>query len=356
MSTVAATTDSNQNQDAVDAAALQAAEEAAAAQAAEEAAAAAAAAAAAVADDDDISDEELDGRIIAPSFIKTTADPADAAAAASGETVSSEELARLRQIEQDYNAHISDPLVEAALNFRRSGGTDVLSFVSELTSGYKDVSKMSMDEMYETHYRNTIAKRYNLSEDDIEEALDEFKRKSPAIKAEIVDPIREKLEEESKKGIKSLSDKFAGKAKDDEDKVVAFQERERKSLEELDSKLNALVGKTLHRVPVTADMAKQLREAATKFAIRNQETLEADVDATISMWTWMLYGEKVLKQHIRYGQNRGLEASVIGRSNGNASPIKTNSATQGAQNDKYETIKQKSGGKLPRTGSSTPTN
>lgn len=310
-------------------------------------------AAAAQTDDDDISDDELDG-FVRPSFFSKTdvvaADPATQT------PTDNQELERLRSIEQDYLSLNSDPLVEAAFNFRKSGGTDVMAFVNELTGGYKDINKMSMDEMYETNYRNGIAKRYNLTEDDIEEALEDFNNLSAAKKAEIIDPIREKLEAESKNGIKTLSEKFAGQYKGQEEKVKAFEDRERKSIQDLDTKLDALVGKTLHRVQVTTEMAKELRESAMKFAIRNPETLEADVDATISMWMWMLNGEKVLKQHIRYGQNRGLEAGVIGRSNGNASPVKTNSSSVGSGSDKYEQLKQKTGGKLPRTGASSPTN
>jgi hypothetical protein len=306
-------------------------------------------------DDDDISDDELDGRVITPSFFgKSSSAPLDNETNQS--SVDQSELERLRAIESDYLSFTSDPLVEAAYNFRKSGGNDVMAFVNELTGGYKDINKMSMDEMYEANYRNGIAKRYQLSEDDIEEALDDFRMLSAAKKAEIIDPIREKLEQESKNGIKNLSDKFAGNYKEQEEKVQAFEKRERNSVEELDNKLNALVGKTLHRVQVTTEMAKELRESAMKFAIRNPETLEADVDATISMWMWMLNGEKVLKQHIRYGQNRGLEAGVIGRSNGNASPIKTNSASSGNANDKYEQLKQRTGGKLPRVGNSSPNN
>jgi len=306
-------------------------------------------------DDDDISDDELDGRVITPSFFgKSSSAPLDNETNQS--SVDQSELERLRAIESDYLSFTSDPLVEAAYNFRKSGGNDVMAFVNELTGGYKDINKMSMDEMYEANYRNGIAKRYQLSEDDIEEALDDFRMLSSAKKAEIIDPIREKLEQESKNGIKNLSDKFAGNYKDQEEKVQAFEKRERTSVEELDNKLNALVGKTLHRVQVTTEMAKELRDSAMKFAIRNPETLEADVDATISMWMWMLNGEKVLKQHIRYGQNRGLEAGVIGRSNGNASPIKTNSASSGNANDKYEQLKQRTGGKLPRVGNSSPNN
>lgn len=306
-------------------------------------------------DDDDISDDELDGRVITPSFFgKSSSAPLENETNQS--SVDQSELERLRAIESDYLSFTSDPLVEAAYNFRKSGGNDVMAFVNELTGGYKDINKMSMDEMYEANYRNGIAKRYQLSEDDIEEALDDFRMLSAAKKAEIIDPIREKLEQESKNGIKNLSDKFAGNYKEQEEKVQAFEKRERTSVEELDNKLNALVGKTLHRVQVTTEMAKELRDSAMKFAIRNPETLEADVDATISMWMWMLNGEKVLKQHIRYGQNRGLEAGVIGRSNGNASPIKTNSASSGNANDKYEQLKQRTGGKLPRVGNSSPNN
>ena len=306
-------------------------------------------------DDDDISDDELDGRVITPSFFgKSSSAPLENETNQS--SVDQSELERLRAIESDYLSFTSDPLVEAAYNFRKSGGNDVMAFVNELTGGYKDINKMSMDEMYEANYRNGIAKRYQLSEDDIEEALDDFRMLSAAKKAEIIDPIREKLEQESKNGIKNLSDKFAGNYKEQEEKVQAFEKRERTSIDELDNKLNALVGKTLHRVQVTTEMAKELRDSAMKFAIRNPETLEADVDATISMWMWMLNGEKVLKQHIRYGQNRGLEAGVIGRSNGNASPIKTNSASSGNANDKYEQLKQKTGGKLPRVGNSSPNN
>jgi hypothetical protein len=306
-------------------------------------------------EDDDISDDELDGRVITPSFFgKSSSAPLENETNQS--SVDQSELERLRAIESDYLSFTSDPLVEAAYNFRKSGGNDVMAFVNELTGGYKDINKMSMDEMYEANYRNGIAKRYQLSEDDIEEALDDFRMLSAAKKAEIIDPIREKLEQESKNGIKNLSDKFAGNYKEQEEKVQAFEKRERTSIDELDNKLNALVGKTLHRVQVTTEMAKELRDSAMKFAIRNPETLEADVDATISMWMWMLNGEKVLKQHIRYGQNRGLEAGVIGRSNGNASPIKTNSASSGNANDKYEQLKQRTGGKLPRVGNSSPNN
>lgn len=302
--------------------------------------------------DDDIADDELDGVVSTPSFFGAKV-PADSAPVDT-EAVDKAELSRLRQVEQDYLALASDPLVEAAFNFRKAGNNDIMDFVSELTGGYKDVSKMSMDDMYEQHYRNTIAKRYSLSEDDIEEALDEFRSKSPAQKAQIIDPIREKLEQDSKNSIKSLSEKFASKAKDDEKVMIEFQEREKKALSYLDNKLNELTGKTLHRVQVTQEIAKEIRDLSTQFAIRNPETLEADVDATISMWMWLRHGEKILKQHIRYGQNRGLETSVIGRSNGNASPIKTNGVSPSSTTDKYEEVLKKSGGKLPRTGSPTP--
>jgi hypothetical protein len=302
--------------------------------------------------DDDIADDELDGVLSTPSFFGAKV-PSDSAPVDT-EAVDKAELSRLRQVEQDYLALAADPLVEAAFNFRKAGNNDIMDFVSELTGGYKDVSKMSMDDMYEQHYRNTIAKRYSLSEDDIEEALDEFRSKSPAQKAQIIDPIRDKLEQDSKNSIKSLSDKFASKAKDDEKVMIEFQEREKKALSYLDNKLNELTGKTLHRVQVTQEIAKEIRDLSTQFAIRNPETLEADVDATISMWMWLRHGEKILKQHIRYGQNRGLETSVIGRSNGNASPIKTNGVSPSSTTDKYQEVIKKSGGKLPRTGSPTP--
>jgi hypothetical protein len=304
------------------------------------------------AEEDEIADDELDGVVSTPSFFggKSTSDPAPV----DTEAVDKAELSRLRQVEQDYMALASDPLVEAAFNFRKAGNNDIMDFVSELTGGYKDVSKMSMDDMYEQHYRNTIAKRYALNEDDIEEALDEFRMKSSAQKAQIIDPIRDKLEQESKNSIKSLSEKFSSKAKEDEKSIQEFQDRERKALSYLDNKLNELTGKTLHRVQVTQEIAKEIRDLSTQFAIRNPETLEADVDATISMWMWLRHGEKILKQHIRYGQNRGLETSVIGRSNGNASPIKTNGVSPSSTTDKYEQVLKKSGGKLPRTGSPTP--
>lgn len=302
---------------------------------------------------DEISDEELDGHVHSPSFFTGQA-PESTTASENQESVDKAELERLRGIEREYLALASDSLVEAALNFRKAGNSNIMDFVSELTGGYKDVSKMSMDEMYEQHYRSTIAKRYNLSDDDIEEALDEFNSKSPAQKAQIIDPIREKLEQDSKNSIKSLSDKFSKKAKDEEKLDIEFEERETKSLNYLDNKLTELTGKTLHRVQVTPEIAKEIRDLSTQFAIRNPQTLEADVDATISMWMWLRHGEKILKQHIRYGQNRGLETSVIGRSNGNASPIKTNGVSPSATNDKYETALKNSGGKLPRTGSPTP--
>jgi hypothetical protein len=302
---------------------------------------------------DDISDDELDGSIPAPSFFAGQA-PQTTSSSENQESVDKAELARLRAVEQDYLALSSDPLVEAAFNFRKAGNSNIMEFVSELTGGYKDVSKMSMDEMYEQHYRSTIAKRYNLSDDDIEEALDEFNSKSPAQKAQIIDPIRDKLEQDSKNSIKSLSDKFASKAKDEETLDVEFEKREKKALDYLDNKLNELTGKTIHRIQVTPEIAKEIRDLSTQFAIRNPQTLEADVDATISMWMWLRHGEKILKQHIRYGQNRGLEAGVIGRSNGNASPIKTNGVSPSATNDKYQNVIKNSGGKLPRTGSSTP--
>ena len=302
---------------------------------------------------DDISDDELDGVVHIPSFFAGQA-PSSAAASENQESVDKAELERLRGIEQEYLSLSSDPLVEAAFNFRKAGNSNIMDFVSELTGGYKDVSKMSMDEMYEQHYRSTIAKRYNLSDDDIEEALDEFNSKSPAQKAQVIDPIREKLEQDSKNSIKSLSDKFSQKAKDDESITKEFEDREKKSLNYLDSKLNELTGKTIHRVQVTPEIAKEIRDLSTQFAIRNPQTLEADVDATISMWMWLRHGEKILKQHIRYGQNRGLEAGVIGRSNGNASPIKTNGVSPSATQDKYQNALKNSGGKLPRTGSPTP--
>ena len=300
---------------------------------------------------DDIADDELDGVVASPSFWASKA--ADQAPAET-ESVDKSELERLRQVEQEYLALSSDPLVEAAFNFRKAGNNDIMQFVSELTGGYKDVSRMSMDEMYEQHYRSTIAKRYSLTEDDIEEALDEFRSKSAAQKAQIIDPIREKLEQESQNSIKSLSEKFSSKAKADEEQIKEFQEREKKAVGYLDSKLKELTGKTLHRVQVTPEIAKEIRDLSTQFAIRNPETLEADVDATISMWMWLRHSEKILKQHIRYGQNRGLETSVIGRSNGNASPIKTNGVSPSSTSDKYQELIKRSGGKLPRTGSPTP--
>lgn len=302
---------------------------------------------------DDISDDELDGTVASPSFFGNVVTDT-AKTGESQESLDKAELERLRGIEQDYLALVADPLVEAAYNFRKAGNSNVMDFVSELTGGYKDVSKMSMEEMYEQHYRSTIAKRYNLSDEDIEEALDEFNSKSPAQKAQIIDPIREKLEQESKNSVKSLSEKFSQKAKDDEKITQEFEEREKKALNYLDNKLTELTGKTLHRVQVTPEIAKEIRDLSTQFAIRNPQTLEADVDATISMWMWLRHGEKILKQHIRYGQNRGLETSVIGRSNGNASPIKTNGVSPSATNDKYQTALKNSGGKLPRTGSPTP--
>jgi len=300
---------------------------------------------------DEISDEELDGRIVTPSFFR----PASREPEGVSELESlQKEVDRLRVIEQEYNNLISNPLFETTSNFVKSGEKDIKKFIEDLSGGYRDISKMSMTELYETNYRSTIAKKYNLSEEDIEDAISEFNRLSPAKQAEIIDPIRDKMDREADENIKKLSEKYSLKSKEDEKFIKEYEEREKKALQSLENKLSSLVGKTLHRVPVTQEVAKELKDSAMTFAIRDPQTLEPDIDSTLSVWMWLLHGEKILKQHIRYGQNRGLEQGVIGRANGTQSPIKTNSQNPKGTVDKYDELMKKTGGKLPRVGNPTP--
>jgi hypothetical protein len=303
-------------------------------------------------DADDFEDGEIDS-VGAPSFYKPNKDKDKGGDPEPSEALKAE-IDRLKKIESEYNTMKANPVVMASINYAASGSTDVNNFIKELSGGYADISKMSMSEIYEANYRNTYAKKYNLDESEIIAAVADFKDLPARKQVEIVDPIRDRMESESQEKIKELAKKIGSETAEDEEKRQKFLDREKEAGANFIKKVTDSVGKQVFRVQVTEEMAKEITAASAKFSVRDPETLEPDLDATMNVWMWLLYGDKILKQHVRYGQNRGLEKGILGKSGRDQGSPKGNNNSSGGSTDKYKATLEKSGGRLPRVGSPTP--
>lgn len=301
--------------------------------------------------DIEFDDGEIDS-VGAPSFYKSKKDDSASSPEISDELKA--EIDRLRKVEDEYNSMKSNPVVMASINYAASGSTDVNSFIKELSGGYSDISKMSLAEIYEANYRDTYAKKYNLDEKEIIDAVADFKDLPARKQVEIVDPIRDRMEKEAQEKIKDLAKKIGSETEEEQEKRKKFLEREKQAGANFIKKVNDSVGKQVFRVQVTEEMAKEITEASAKFSVRDPETLEPDLDATMNVWMWLLYGDKILKQHVRYGQNRGLEKGILGKSGRDQGSPKGNANSSSGSTDKYKATLEKSGGKLPRVGSPTP--
>jgi hypothetical protein len=306
-------------------------------------------------EDDDIGDDEIGAAAVRPAFLETKKDD-DASSQKDLEALRAENE-RLKVIEAEYNTMKANPLVSAAILHSQGGGSNVKAFLQEVGGAYFDVEKLKPEQIYELHYRAGHAKKYNLSEDQIQNALTEFNGLSEYRKTEIIDPIKEKMESESSQKLKTLADKLNELAGQNEVDRDDFIKKERKYGEEFVQKVESLVGTQKYRVLVTPEMAKEIVEASKVFSIRDPKTFVPDIEATIDNLMWSLYSKKILKRNIEYGVNRGVEKGPIGKSGQDRRTPKSNAAATGLKGDvdeKYQKAIDQNQGKLPRVGSPTP--
>lgn len=307
-------------------------------------------------DDEDVIEGQGSSKFVSTLLPDSSKAPAGDSSAAGAPADVEAELTRLRSIEVLYNEMLANQAVSAALNWSKSGSGDILEFVNELTEGYRDFTKMTNEEIFEYDLRNTVAKKYNYSEDKIKRMIEEFSDEKEYTQISIINPLREKYESESKNKLAEVSKKFKSKADSHQTLSEEVQARELASWTELNEKITALVGKTYLKVPVTAEMAKEIIDGVATWSVRDANGV-CDVDATIDAWWNFLFKEKTLKKHMSLGVSKAVEKGVLIRKTDGTKPnrMSNNSGGEGGgAKDKYLKSLEQTGGKLPRQGASQP--
>lgn len=157
---------------------------------------------------------------------------------------------------EEYNA-----LVEAANNWKSFEGNEVaMAVISHINSGGKvedlishfdtrDYSKMSPEELFEIDLRSTP----DITDEEISEALEEFRAEPSYRQKKTAIELREKLSSRKNKNGQGLVAAYQNNIKKHESMVAKFTE-------DFDGEINRWKGKSYFDVPVTDDVVQEIRQ------------------------------------------------------------------------------------------------
>jgi hypothetical protein len=282
-------------------------------------------------------DVELDGKVIRPSFLENLTNKPTEPGSLPDDI--RQELERLRGIEAKYNELTSDTLFSAVSAYKQAGGSDINVFIEKVSGSAPDPEKMTPLEIFEYDLRNNLAKEAQMSEDEIEEAIQYFAEKPKFEQVHQIKDAKKRLAEARANHLSKVNTELSGQAAQQLQNSEERARQEREAASAFENTLDSLVGKTWHRLPVTKERADEVKQLAQLYCIRNPKTGLPDVEATIQFALPFLYLEEILKANIRYGRDRGLEEGAnIGKgSNGVTRNVVTRqSPPTDPDNDPYE--------------------
>lgn len=189
-----------------------------------------------------------------------------------------------------------DDDVKLLLEYKKSGKT-LADFVKEYeVNDFKDWN----DEKY---VEEGMKEFMNLSQEELEQAIYEFKNASVFQKKQWADSFKEKFESKNQEKLKQLT----GTQKQAQERAEAIAKQYRT---ELESYSESIKNKELYGLKITDEMSKELKNFIDKDFRLSKEDGTVDVQKMYDIALWLKYGSDMVKANVTKARNEGKEQVI----------------------------------------------
>lgn len=203
--------------------------------------------------------------------------------------------AQTKTEEKEQTIDLDDDL-KLLMEYKKSGKT-LNDFVKEYQ--IQDLSKLTDEQIVKQGLKDFM----NLSDEEYEQAADEFDSASFFQKKQWAESFRQRYEEKNSNKLKELTSSNQQAA--EQQKAVA-----EKYNSELNEFSQAMVNKEIYGLKVTDEMSKDLKTFIDKeFSLQRQDG-SFDIEKMYSIALWLKYGKDLVKANVTKARNEGKEQVI----------------------------------------------
>lgn len=189
-----------------------------------------------------------------------------------------------------------DEDLKLLMEYKKSGKT-LADFVKEYeVNDFKDWN----DEKY---VEEGMKEFMNLNQEELEQALYEFKNASVFQKKQWADSFKEKFETKNQEKLKQLT----GSQKQAQERAEAIAQQYRT---ELEAYSESIKNKELYGLKITDEMSRGLKEYIDKDFRLSKEDGTVDVQKMYNIALWLKYGQDMVKANVTKARNEGKEQVI----------------------------------------------
>ena len=193
------------------------------------------------------------------------------------------------------------------MEYKKSGKT-LADFVKEYN--IEDYKSWSDDKIVEEGLKNFMT----LEEQEMEQAIYDYKNSSVFAKKQLVESFREKFERKNEDKLKQLT----SSSLDNETKAKAIAEKYQSDLSNYSQQI---VGKEMFGLKITDEMSTRLKTYIDKEFSIQREDGSFDIEKVFDIALWLNYGADLVKANVTKAKNEGREQVIKDVTN----PSKNNS-------------------------------
>ncbi len=203
----------------------------------------------------------------------------------------------------EYESLLKNPLVEAMVEFTKSGKSDPLEFMREI--GVVDAAKLSVEEMFKMK-----AQKLGFEGDELTEAVEEdmlkFDSMTKTEKREYESKLRDTYKAQTSDKLKSYTEKLL----QERQRTAELDERvSQKAEQDLNTMMSDLLKKETYKgLPLTQEMIDQVKKLVPTYApviARFDESgnlTKYDIEDGADTIMWKLYGKQMLRNAFLSGR------------------------------------------------------
>lgn len=189
-----------------------------------------------------------------------------------------------------------DEEMKLLMEYKKSGKT-LADFIKEYQ--VEDTSSWGDEKIVEEGLKNFM----NLTEEEMEQALYDYKNSSLFQKKQLVENFKEKFQKKNEDKLKQLT-----QSNNEADlRARAIVEKYHTDLEEFSTNL---ANKELYGLKITDEMSKNLKNYLEKEFSMTRKDGSIDVEKMYSVALWLNYGADLVKANITKAKNEGKEQVI----------------------------------------------
>lgn len=199
-----------------------------------------------------------------------------------------------QEVNQSSKAEIElDEDLKLIADYKKTGKS-LADFVKEYQ--VEDFSKWNDEKFVEEGLKSFMT----LEQEEIEQALYEYKNSSVFQKKQLVESFKEKFERQNQEKLKQLK----GTNSDLEIKTQAIADKYRSDLEQYSQQI---VNKEMYGIKITDEMSNKMKKYIdTEFSIQKEDG-SFDIEKVYDIALWLTYGADLVKANVTKAKNEGRE-------------------------------------------------